>query len=378
MRVYLRGKVYWFELVFNGQRYQRSTQSKNQRVAGQIASTFHSALAKGDVGITERRDAPAFDKAMEAFLGWSIHEHHDHPNTTKRYQVSSRPLLRRFRKTPLDKITAEDVENYKELRSTEKSKRTERKLRPATVNRELACMRAMFNYAIKGHPDLRNPVARVKFLAENNQQERVLTFTEQRAYLKCATPVLADVAGLMLETGMRPEEVYTLKVDSVDLDRGYLRVLRGKTPAAKRRIELSAECRRILEGRIENAPASGFLFPHDTDETKPIPKVHNAHTRAVKESKVEKFKPYDLRHTWATRAAESGIDLVTLAAMMGHSRIQMVMRYAHPTQIHQSSAMHRLSEFNQAKEAKEEALRAKQEAARREGKPTVLSIRSAS
>jgi hypothetical protein len=43
----------------------------------------------------------------------------------------------------------------------------------------------------------------------------------------------------------------------------------------------------------------------------------------VKDSKVAPFRLYDLRHTWATRAAESGIDLVTLAALLGHSKIQM-------------------------------------------------------
>ena len=42
----------------------------------------------------------------------------------------------------------------------------------------------------------------------------------------------------------------------------------------------------------------------------------------------------------------SGIDPVTLAAMLGHSRIQMVLRYAHPTQEHQSSAMDRLEKYN--------------------------------
>jgi len=41
----------------------------------------------------------------------------------------------------------------------------------------------------------------------------------------------------------------------------------------------------------------------------------------------------------------SGIDLVTLAAMLGHSRIQMVLRYAHPTQKHQAQAMQRLERF---------------------------------
>ena len=57
MRIFKRGAVYWFELIYNGQRYQQSTRVKNQRVAGEIASAFHTALAKGDVGITERNSA---------------------------------------------------------------------------------------------------------------------------------------------------------------------------------------------------------------------------------------------------------------------------------------------------------------------------------
>jgi hypothetical protein len=44
----------------------------------------------------------------------------------------------------------------------------------------------------------------------------------------------------------------------------------------------------------------------------------------------------------------SGIDLVTLAAMLGHSRIQMVLRYAHPTEQHQAEAARRLEYFNTA------------------------------
>jgi integrase len=78
------------------------------------------------------------------------------------------------------------------------------------------------------------------------------------------------------------------------------------------------------------------LFPHDTDPSRPTPKVNNAHDRAVRDSKVAPFRLYDLRHTWATRASESGIDLVTLAAMLGHSKINMVLRYAHPTARHQA------------------------------------------
>jgi hypothetical protein len=44
--------------------------------------------------------------------------------------------------------------------------------------------------------------------------------------------------------------------------------------------------------------------------------------------------------------SESGIDWVTLAAMLGHSRIQMALRHARPTQEHQTQAMEQLERFN--------------------------------
>jgi integrase len=67
------------------------------------------------------------------------------------------------------------------------------------------------------------------------------------------------------------------------------------------------------------------------------------------ESPVPRFRLYDLRHTWATRAAMAGVDLVTLATMLGHSRIQMVLRYAHPTDEHQFAAMKKLEAYRIAK-----------------------------
>jgi integrase len=353
MRIYKRGKVYWFEFEFKRERYRESTKSKNLREATTIASAFRTAVAMGNVGVVERKPSPAFGAAMKAFLAWSSIEHGAHPETYKRYTYSSLRLLKAFRDMPLDRITPEDVEQFKQKRAGEKGKHTKRKLRPATVNRELACLRAMFNHAIKAHPDLRNPVSAVAFLAEDNLQDRVLTYTEQKAYLSAAAPTLRDVATTILDTGMRPEEVFTLRAPNLFLEDGYLRVLRGKTPAAKRRIDLSPGVLGILTRRLEVA-GQGYLFPCDGDPARPLESIQSAHERALKESKVAAFRPYDLRHTFATRAAEV-VDLVTLAAMLGHSRIQMVLRYAHPTQIHQSSSMEKLMVHRKDQEAKEHA-----------------------
>jgi len=55
---------------------------------------------------------------------------------------------------------------------------------PATINRELACLKAMYFHALKDRHDFGNPVSEVEFLPENNEQNRVLSFEEQQKYLR--------------------------------------------------------------------------------------------------------------------------------------------------------------------------------------------------
>jgi integrase len=210
----------------------------------------------------------------------------------------------------------------------------------------------MFNFHSKGDARLRNPFSAVKFLAENNEQVRVLSYEEEKRYLDAASQPLGDIAVLMLETGMRPEEVYRIQVKNVQLGSGYLFNPFGKTKAARRRIQLTSAAQEVLRRRLQSARGD-FIFPHQKNPNASILKVNNAHEGALKRSGVAKFRLYDLRHTWATRAAMSGIDLVTLAAMLGHSRIQMVLRYAHPTEEHQKDAMRRLETFNAARQIAE-------------------------
>jgi len=82
-------------------------------------------------------------------------------------------------------------------------------------------------------------------------------------------------------------------------------------------------------------------------------KANNVHSTALKNSKVKAFRLYDLRHTWATRAAEAGVDVGTLASLLSHSKLVMVTRYVHPGEAHRADAVQKLEVANAAKEIAE-------------------------
>lgn len=166
---------------------------------------------------------------------------------------------------------------------------------------------------------------------------------EENLYLLAASQPLQDIATLMLETVMRPEEVCRIRRVNVHLNHGYLFNPYGKTKAAKRKVQLSGRAASILAKRLAEIEGD-YLFPWRCGDT-PIVKVNNAHTATVNRSSVRQFLLNDLRHTWATRAAMAGVDMVTLAAMLGHSRVQIVMCYAHPTKEHQFRAMRKVQKF---------------------------------
>jgi integrase len=353
MALYKRNGVWWYHFIFEGRHIQKSSKVGNKSDARTIEAAYRTKLAKGEVGIEEPKKIPSFTQAMKDFLEWSEQKYAAHPNTHRRYQTSSKPLLRYFGSKQLDRIEKGDVERFITWRARQKKasqgkkaakqKNSAKQLRPATINRELACLKHLFRH----YEDLiaKNPVKGVKFLDEDNEQMRVLDAEGEKLYLLAASQPLQDIATLMLETGMRPEEVYRLRRENVFLDQGYLFNPYGKTKAARRKIPLSAVASNVLTKRLHNQKIKGeFLFPGRSTDA-PIVKVNAAHTATLKRCKVAPFRLYDLRHTWATRAAMAGVDLVTLAAMLGHSRIQMVLRYAHPTEEHQFAAMEKVQRY---------------------------------
>lgn len=372
MALYKRGKTWWMSFNFNGKHIQKSTKTKSKRTAETIESAYRTQLAKGEVGIETKPDAPDFKTAMKEFLAWSAVEHQSKPNTVRSYNSTSNALLEFFGETPIDEIEPGSVEKFKQWRSKQKTKpRREQKakkikaetqkadgekddkkkakpkpkakptiLRPATINRELALLKIFFNFFIKKDIVIKNPVSRVKLLSEDNEQMRVLSLEEEKLYLMAASQPLQDFATIMIDTGMRPEEVSRIERKNVFLSQGYLFIPFGKTKAAKRKIPLTSRVKAILESRLKNLQ-NKYIFATDTTG-KPITTLKTAHAGAIRRSKVQHFRLYDLRHTFATRFIEFGGDLVTLQNLLGHSNIQMVTRYAHPTERHQFESIKKM------------------------------------
>ncbi len=361
MAIYKRGKTYWYKFVFNGVTVRESAKTSNRRTAEQIEAAKKTQLAKREVGLdVDKVFVPTLPEAIEEYLEWSLTEHASKTATTHRYKTASIPLLLFFGNKKLDDITPDDIEKYKQWRSRQTKKSPVKKLaknkkatttkilKPATVNKELATLKIVFNHFIKADILVKNPVSRVKFLQENNENYVVLTSDEERLYLMSASQPLQDVAILMLDCGCRPNEIYSLRKEDINLNQNCLTIPEGKTKAARRRIPLTERAKNVLTSRIKNV-VGNYLFSGGRGgqkSSKPIVKLNNAHNGARTRAKLRYFRLYDLRHTFASRMAMALVDLVTLAALLGHSRVQMVMRYAHPVEEHKIDAIKKLEEYN--------------------------------
>lgn len=339
MSVYKRGGVYWYDFWFRGVRYRESTGLTNKQAATDVQSIRRAELAEGRAGIVHKKPCPKFeDFVNNDFLPWSEKQHAAHPRTHLRYKVSCNRLTRFFGNLLLDTITTSDVESFKLERSEEVS--------PAGTNRDLAALRSMLNYAMRKSLINRNPVHGVKLLPEPPGRMRIVSQEEQRKYLAKANQLLRDVATMILETGMRPEEVFTIRKENVHLPQGYIFVPTGKTRFARRNIPLTDAAKAVLKRRVK-ATKSPFVFPNRYDPTKPLTRVKKAHEDALKEAKIKlRFRVYDLRHTFGSRSAMAGVDLPTLKELMGHSDISTTMRYIHPTPEHKQEALKKLERFN--------------------------------
>jgi integrase len=339
MAVYKRGRVWWYRFTWKGEAIRESTKQTNKRAAEQIEAAHKTSLAKGEVGIRERKLIPALrDFAINDFLPYVRSTFAVKLKTRAYYEYGVKSLLAydKLAGEPIDAITSEKVAGYV-------AKRREAGLQVASINRELQVLRRMFHLA-QEWGKVEKILPRVRMLSGERRRERVLRSDEEKRYLEQAAPLLHDVATILIDCGLRPEECFRLKWESVR--DGCIEIQYGKTDNARRRIPMSQRVTAILEMRRTNA-TSEWVFPAPTRSGHIEPgSVKRQHLHACegkqnawdnprrtygepKKWSVEPFPLYTLRHTCLTSWAPH-MDPWTLANLAGHRDMSITKRYIHP------------------------------------------------
>ena len=278
-----------------------------------------------------------FRDAAEEFLAWAEDvEYRSKPNTAHRIRTSFASLAMFFGERPVDAITPGDIERYKHWRIAECG------VRDSTLRNDLLNLSVFFRkWALKFGWVETNPVAAVTKPSDAEAiRIYVLSPEEESAYFEKCVELekknLHDAARLILLQGCRPEEIMSLPQSAVDLDGAQLRIAGGKSRAARRTLDLVGESVAILSRRL-GSPGK-WVFPSPRYPGRHMTKLNGVHDTVCREAGLS-FCLYDLRHTFATRMVEAGCDLPTLAGILGHSSLRLVMRYVHPTAQHRKEAM---------------------------------------
>ena len=233
-------------------------------------------------------------------------------------------------------IVPGDVQRYVAKRITEVS--------AASVNRELAFLKRVFNVAIDDGLCEKNPARKVKLIKENNARVRYLTDDEEA---KLRVRVGEDhwpVVELALNTGLRRAELFGLRWENVDFKTNVLTIPRAKAGRA-RRVPMNSRVRDLLRA-LPSRLKGDWVFPSGSGGTALDSQnfMNRVFTPAVKGAGIQDFRWHDLRHTFASRLVMKGVDIRTVQELLGHSDIRMTLRYSHLSPAHLLDAVEKLAE----------------------------------
>jgi integrase len=324
--------VYWYKFMWQGRLVRESTKQSNDKIARQMESVHRTSLAKGEVGLRDRRPSPTLSEFIEKrFEPWAKAQFSSRVKTWLWYRNGVR-RLRSFAflaTQPLNEITSESVAAYVAHRKSVD-------LAVSSINRELQVLRRVMHVAVEW--GVLDSAFKVQMLTGERRRERVIRPDEEARYLAATSEPLASIASVLADSGLRPEECFLLRWESITWmngRHGTLLVTQGKTAAARRVLPMTSRVRTILESRWERAgkPADGWVWTAPTRsghiESSSLKKQHQ---KALQLSGVRPFVLYSLRHTFLTRLGESGCDAWTLARIAGHSSIGISARYVHPSE----------------------------------------------
>ena len=326
MGIYKRGEFYYIDYYVDGKRVRRKV-GKSKTLAGKALEARKGDIVRREYKIPLKKAKILFEEFARIYLNYVK----GYKKSARSDGTSIRNMMPYFKGKRLEAIHTFAIETFKIKRRKE--------VKPASVNRELACLKHMYNLAIKwGYADS-NPVREVKLFRENNERLRYLSAEEEEALIEACAPHLRPIIIVALNTGMRKGEIFGIQWKSVDFRNRTIRIEKSKNNES-RIIPMNELVYEVLrEQRKLNKKEYVFVNKNG----KPYTDVKHSFTSALKRAGIRDFRFHDLRHTFASNLVMSGADIVTVKELLGHKSIKMTMRYSHLSQQHKKEVVERLT-----------------------------------
>jgi len=215
----------------------------------------------------------------------------------------------------LDRITAEEADSLTLAGS------------PAYVNQALRTLRRLLGKAVEWNVITVAP--KIKLVKELGREQTIDPETEARL-LGVAEQPMRDVLIMIQDTGLRPEEVFRIRVENIDWTRRLIFNPYGKTRASRRQVPISSRMFDLLMFRCVDRK-DGWLFPSPRAKDGHLTTVAKQFREARRKLGLpESLVLYCARHTFGTAAYEATGNLAMVMKVMGHTDVRTSMRYQHP------------------------------------------------
>ena len=256
--------------------------------------------------------------------------------SAKRYELSFKTLNAKLGNIELQSFHRRHLHDYVEWRA--------RHVKPNTVNRDIACIKKMFSFALDLELIQAHPLVRFRLLPVQEVAFQVMTVSEFRSLVDAIEePALSTMVAVIGETGIRKSEALALKWDHVDSRSRMLTVEQTKSGKV-REIPLSHFATSELQRLIRRLD-SPFVFINTRTGRRWV-NPEKAFKGACEAAGLAWVGFHDLRRFRATQWVRSGVDIRTVKELLGHADIKTTLRYARFAK----SALREVREIQRAEE----------------------------
>ena len=318
MSLYKRGNIWWIKFTTpQGQFIRRSAKTTDRR----HAQEFHDRLKVEYWRVTHIGVKPRV-AWQEAVMRWMSEK-----QGSKR-SLDKDILLFKWLHTHLGDCYLDEIN--RERVSEIAARKLSEGVRPSTVNRHLALVRAVLRCAEREWEWLEK-APHIRLLPEPKYRVRWLNREEAEKILAELPVHLMEMMRFTLSTGLREKNVTQLKWSQVDISRRCAWIhadeAKGKKAIA---VPLNEDALAVLRRQEGGCPIYVFTY-----KGKPVWRANNhAWRKALKRAGITNFRWHDLRHTWASWHIQQGTPLHVLQELGGWSDASMVRKYAHLSASH--------------------------------------------